>query len=93
MLSPRAPCGCRPAEEGTGPGLLSLVSDLASATAAGLLGRAKAAAGVGSQPSSAAPAAGKQQGKRAKIPAEPMALSASLWDEKRGVTGLAMSPW
>ena len=119
------------AEEASTPGLLSLVSDLASSTAASLLGRAAAyvprpgrsllgglrrggsaaaAGSTGSMASASASAsssaadlaslgqaggAGHAGGRRRgdKIPGEPASLAAAVWDEKRCVTQMALSPW
>lgn len=117
------PLAAYEAEEASSPGLLSLVSDLASTTAASLLGRARsyvprpaAAAGRSllgglarqrsgtATPSSGSSAADLQQAgqggqvaqqgrKQERIPGEPATVEAAVWDEKRAVTQMALSPW
>lgn len=116
------PLAAYEAEETPTPGLLTLVSDLASSTASSLLGRAAAyvpgrsllgglrrgggssdSMSAASRSSSAADLAAsgqpgqqqQQQGRRKaeKIPGEPATLTAAVWDEKRSVTQMALSPW
>lgn len=111
------------AEEAAAPGLLSLVSDLASSTAASLLGTARSyvpnpaasvrrsllgglrrsRGGGGSAASVASSAGGSTadlqaagQGRAARqerIPGEPAKPQAAVWDEKRSVSQMALSPW
>ena len=112
-------------EESAAPGLLSLVSDLASSTAQSLLGRARAyvpapaaaagrtllgglrrggggsGGGSGAASSSGGSSGGgseaqqqqQAQARKDKIPGEPASLAAAVWDEKRSVTQMALSPW
>ncbi|EFN57078.1 hypothetical protein CHLNCDRAFT_143843 [Chlorella variabilis] len=111
------PLAAYEAEECAAPGLLSLVSDLASSTAASLLGRIvprpAASAGRsllgglrrGSRGGSAAggedcgdgrggggDAQQQQQQRREKVAGEPASLVATVWDEKRCITQMALSP-
>ena len=126
------PVAAYDADETSAPGLLSLVSDLASSTAQSLLGAARsyvpgpaaaagrtllgglrrgrgaggaaslarAGSGAGAEGGSwgggggGGQAAQQQTDKKDKeIPGELASLAAAVWDEKRAVTQLALSPW